>query len=200
MIYKLYEKGYFDYYRFIVDEAKLLSLTCDESIILIKILDEYNKSKKYSVDNILNGLNMSNDKFDLALTSLMDRGFFEIYLDYDSNGIGEEFISLKGFFNKAKDLLESNPNEINDELTMINNLVKDKLNRILTSKEIEIIAALVLEDRYTINDFKRACKLLEDKKKNINIRGLAQALATKEPVEKPNPTSNVVKDFFNSIK
>ena len=119
---------------------------------------------------------------------------------YDSNGIVEEFISLKGFFNKAKDLLESNPNEINDELTMINNLVKDKLNRILTSKEIEIIAALVLEDRYTINDFKRACKLLEDKKKNITIRGLAQALATKEPVEKPNPTSNVVKDFFNSIK
>lgn len=200
MIERMFKKGYFNYQKFIVTEAKLLSLTGDEAIILIKILDEYSKTNKYSVDNIFNGLNMTNDKFDLALTSLMDRNFYKIYLDNDSNGLGQEYISLEGFFNKVKELLETNPNDIADELTLINNLIREKLNRILTSKEIEIISMLVLEDRYTLNDFKRACKLLEDKKKNITIRGIAQALAIKETAEKPNPTSNVVKDFFNSIK
>ena len=49
MIDKLYDGGYFDYQGFILSNLKGLSLTSDEAIVLIKILDCYKKSDVFDV-------------------------------------------------------------------------------------------------------------------------------------------------------
>ncbi|MBQ3253127.1 MAG: hypothetical protein IJA65_01105 [Acholeplasmatales bacterium] len=198
MLKKLFEMNCFDYKTFILDNTKKLSLTSDEAVVLIKILEEYKVNKNFSIDSILSSISMTKSNLENILAILMEKEYYEVFISYDA-GLGEETISIDGFFKKVKDILENKADVDNTDLYQVTKLMTTKLNRILTSQEIEIITSLVLEDRYTLANFESACKKLEDKKKLITIKTIAQVLAKKEEPEiKPN--NAFVKDFFNSIK
>ena len=81
--------------------------------------------------------------------------FYEIYIIYE-NGIGQEKISVDSFFNKVSILLNGISNNSEDELRLVCKEVQEAVNRILTSKELEIINSLVLEDKYTLENFKKS--------------------------------------------
>lgn len=197
MIKKLYECGCFNYQKFILDNTKNLSLTPDEAVTLILVLDSYLIDKQLSYERISSKSSLSKAKLDSVLSSLLERHFYEIFISYD-NGLGTEVLELDGFFDKVKAILDNKSIDNDDELFRINKYLTKELNRILTSQEIEMLTSLVLEDRYTLNDFEIACEKLKKKNKLITIKGLAQILVKKdEPEVKP---SGYVKDFINSIK
>lgn len=198
MIKKLYEADCFDYKKFIFDNIKKLSLNSNEAIILIKILDNYKKSKILSSEDIASNLAYSKNTVENTLLSLLDRNFYEQYIDYN-NGIGQEYISIDGFFDKVEAILNNTLVNIDDELFIANQYLAKQMNRILTSKDLEILTSLIKEDRYTSKDIENVCSILKTKNKLITMKNIAQAIVVKEEVT-PNPTPSVVKDFFKSIK
>ncbi len=198
MIKKLYECGCFNFQKFILEHTKPLALNSDEAVILIKILEGWTKEKTLSSEALVADLSMTKAKADKALASLLERGFYEIYINYDQ-GIGQEYISLDGFFQKVSAILDANLPDFKDELYSINQYLTKQMNRILTAKELEILTSLVLEDRYTSDDIQKACEYLKGKGKLLSMRSLAQALAVKEePAVRTSP--KVVKDFIERIK
>ena len=200
MLKKLYEAGYLDYKKLILTNLRQLSLSANEALVLIKILEQYTQNSGISLEKLQDELLMSRAEIENALSNLMERNFYEIYVNYD-NGVGNECVILDGFFNKIQALLNNELENSSDEIFRINQLVSKAMNRILTATEFEILSSLVIKDRYDYNSFDNACRLLKEKKKNITMKAIAQALVSKQE-EKPkdNITSSVVKDFFNSIK
>lgn len=197
MIKKLYECGCFNYQKFIMDNTKGLSLSADEAVTLSLVLDSYLEDKALSYERISNKSSLSKAKLDASLSSLLERHFYEIFISYD-DGLGTEVLELGGFFDKVAAILKNKPVDNEDELFNINNLLAKRLNRVLSSQELELVSSLVLEDRYTYNDFELACDKLEKKNKLITIKGLAQVLSSNDTIEvKPK---GYVKDFFNNIK
>lgn len=197
MLKKLYELGYFNYQKYIIEHMKELSLNSDETIILINILDFYKDDKTLSSEKLSQRLSLTKAKIDKALASLLERQYYEIYINYD-NGIGQEYISLDGFFNKAEAFIDANSSMSDDELHLVCQYISKEMNRILTSQELEIIQSMVIEDRYSLDDIKKAREVLKINKKLLTMKNLAQALVAKsEPVK---PVNNVLKDFINNIK
>ncbi len=197
MLKKLYELGYFNYQKYIIEHMKELSLNSDETIILINILDFYKNDKTLSSEKLSQRLSLTKAKIDKALASLLERQYYEIYINYD-NGIGQEYISLDGFFNKAEAFIDANSSMSDDELHLVCQYISKEMNRILTSQELEIIQSMVIEDRYSLDDIKKAREVLKINKKLLTMKNLAQALVVKsEPVK---PVNNVLKDFINNIK
>lgn len=197
MLKKLYELGYFNYQKYIIEHMKELSLNSDETIILINILDFYKDDKTLSSEKLSQRLSLTKAKIDKALASLLERQYYEIYINYD-NGIGQEYISLDGFFNKAEAFIDANSSMSDDELHLVCQYISKEMNRILTSQELEIIQSMVIEDRYSLDDIKKAREVLKMNKKLLTMKNLAQALVVKsEPVK---PVNNVLKDFINNIK
>lgn len=199
MIRKLYEEGYFQFQKFILDNAKALALTPEESVVLIKILEEYPRSKSLSGEALSENIALPKAKMDKALASLLERGFYEIYIHYE-DGIGREYICVDGFFAKVQNILGIRKEDFHDELYRVNQYLTKEMNRILTSKELEILSSLVLEERHTLADIERVCEALKKKGKIITMRALAQGLSVKDEPQPVNPSSKVVQDFFKSIK
>lgn len=198
MIKKLYESGCFNFQKFIFDNIKQLSLNSIEAIVLIKMLENYQNSKILSSDDIANNLAYPKNTVEEALLSLLERNFYEQYVNYD-NGIGQEYISIDGFFVKVEGVLNNTLVNIDDELFTANQYLSKQMNRLLTARDLEILTSLIKEDRYKAKDIENACDILKSKNKLINMKNVAQAIVVKEEV-KVSPTPSVVKDFFKIIK
>ncbi len=198
MLKKLYQMGCFNYQNFILEHMKELYLSSDEAIVLIKILDGYRTNKSLSSESLISSTSLTKSKVDKSLASLLERSFYEIYINYD-HGIGQEYISLDGFFVMVEKILNHKNIDTNDELYAVTQYVTKKMNRILTSKELEILTSLIIEDKYTFKDIEKACDYLKLKSKIITLKNIAQALVVKEE-GKPKVTSKVAQDFYNKIK
>lgn len=200
MIKKLYELGYFDYKNYILDNLKALSLTANEAIILIKILDSYREKASFNVEELRNKVNIRRDLFDTALSNLLERKIYEIYLSYE-NGVAGEALSLDGFFNLVEDILKGNSSFDESEIHSIIMLVSKEISRVLSSSELDIIKSLVEDDRYVKDDFIVAIDNIKKAKRSVNIKSLSNELAkgkTTPKVKKETPS--YVKDFIKSVK
>ena len=200
MIKRLYELGYFEYQKFILENSKKLSLSCEEAMVLIRILDKFKGNKRIDINDMSENLNMTIDKIQNTLSSLIEKGIYEIFITYDC-GLGEETITLDGFFNKCEAIIDNKIEISHDDMFLITKLISSKVNRILTSQELDIISSLVTEDKYNINDFESAISKLQKGNKVVTIKGIAQALSKKEkPAVDDTGAPEFLKNFMKSIK
>ena len=198
---RLFEADCFDYNKFILDNLKHLMIDADEAIVLIKIIEYYKETDIFNLEKIKETAPLSKKKFDLALSSLLDKGFYSIYLK-ESNGISEEAISIEGFFDRCEVLLSSTTVKDAGEFQEILRLVSINLNKILTANEIEVVKSLVEEDMYSKTDFENAFVKLKDKNV-VNIKSLISELEKGRKTGIKNKENNVPQgflDFVNNIK
>ena len=148
MLEELFKKVYLNYEKMILENTKALGVTIEEAVILICIL----KENSLSVDKLQNNLLITFDKVDKILSSLMERGFYAIYLSYD-NGRGTECVSFEPLFEKLEAIINKNNQEVDDyDIAKANSFLSEKMNRVLTSQELEILQSLMLEDRYSYDE------------------------------------------------
>lgn len=198
---RLFEADCFDYKKFILDNLKHLLIDASEAIVLIKIIEYYETSEIFNLEKLKETAPLSKKHFDEALASLLDKGFYSIYLK-ESNGISEEAISIEGFFDRCEILLSSKATNDSGSLQEIIRIVSVGLNKILTATELDIVKSLVEEDMYSKNDFEAAFIKLKDKNV-INIKSLVSELEkgrkkALKPKEKEIPQGFL--DFVNNIK
>ncbi len=200
MLKKLYECGCFDYRKYIIDNQKVLALNSDETIVLINMLDAYKSNKAMKSSELIKISGLTKAKCEKALNSLFERSFYEIKL-VNENDISKEVVSLDNFFNKVSLQLNNKIDNLEDELSLVINYLNEKLNRILTSNELEIVESLVIEDRYKLDAFKASVEKLEASKTLISIRGIAQIIVNHETVDnKSNKEPSILTDFFKKIR
>jgi DNA-binding MarR family transcriptional regulator len=200
MLKKLYGKGYFDYKKFILENQKKLGLTPNEALVLMELLDSYsNGCDLVSVDDIQNSILLPKDELTEALSKLLTKKYYTIFLK-EKDMKSYEAISLDGFFNHAKDIINNTLSDADSDLYTITSILQDKINRILTSSELDIVQTLVNDDKYTLNDFNNVISNLEAKKRKITIKVIAQELAQPSSQPKPKKTNKMINDFISKIK
>jgi len=195
MIEKLFKKGYLNYEKMILENTKALGVTIEEAVILICIL----KENSLSVDKLQNNLLITFDKVDKILSSLMERGFYAIYLSYD-NGRGTECVSFEPLFEKLEAIINKNNQEVDDyDIAKANSFLSEKMNRVLTSQELEILQSLMLEDRYSYDEIVTGVNSILENKRALTMRTLTAKLADKSVVMPKKEGNKELKDFFNKI-
>lgn len=200
MLKKIFESGYFNYQDFILENIKKLSISPIEAFILIKMLDAFKNDKRILIDNIAKDFVEKRKNIEDSMSNLIEKGFCSIYISYD-NGLGEESISLDGFFEIAERIINNvNASDKNDELASVIEYLNNELNRVLSSQELEIITSLVKEDYYALDDFKKAIEVKLKDKSVISIKSIAKALATKEKKTKVQSNNDLMKDFIKNVK
>ncbi len=200
MLKKLYECGCFDYRKYIIDNQKVLALNSDETIVLINMLDAYKSNKAMKSSELIKISGLTKAKCEKALNSLFERSFYEIKL-VNENDISKEVVSLDNFFNKVSLQLNNKIDNLEDELSLVINYLNEKLNRILTSNELEIVESLVIEDRYKLKDFKASVEIIKSQKSFVSIKDIAQTIVNHEAYsKKTEKESTILSDFFKKIK
>lgn len=199
IIKKLYLSGCFNYEKFIIDNISKFSISLNDSIILIRLINLYKESNEFNKEKLKENMNIRKDTFENSLAVLLEKDYYNIYL-HDEAGVSHELFSIDGFFDKCEAILSMASNNSNDSLNIIMNLITESFNRILTAQEIEIIKSLVIDDLYDIEEFKIALKNLE--KRNIkNIKTLSRELEIiRYPKQNKNNTPECFKDFIKNIK
>ena len=201
MIKRLYELGYFDYRKFIVDNQKKLSLSPLMSIVLIRALDIY-KTKKTTAtqEEFCDNLLISLDEADEVLSKLFEQGFYQIFTSENDNHLVEEFISFDGFFDKVEAVIKNDLlDEGKDDLSKTIFYLQNEMHRVLTSKEIDIVTSLVIDDKYQYDQFTKAVNYLVDHKRNITIKSICDNLSQDTKVHKKKD-NKLMKDFMDKIK
>ena len=145
LLEELFNKVYLQYEKIILDNARSLGLTAEETVILIQLL----KDKKLSIENLQKNLLITVDKIDKNMSSLMERGYYEIYLSYD-NGKASECVSFAPLFTKLEAILNNIEEKTDDyDLSKLNDYLTEKMKRVLTSNELEVLQSWIFEDHYT---------------------------------------------------
>ncbi len=187
MLEKLYELGYFNYQKFLLDNQVKLGIKSNDIIIFTKVLDNYPKTKKIKISEIKSQTGLSLNDIEKSLAKLMELDFYEIYIKYNE-GIGEECIKVTPFFQKISELFTEKPTEIkeliktdnevnNHEVYAIIELLQSKLNRILTSLELEKVSVLS-DEGVTYQDVLKAINSLNKKAKVISLKNIDIELAS----------------------
>lgn len=202
MIKKLYESGCFKYEKFILVHQKELLLTPASSVVLISMLKEYETNKYFSVASLKEKMMISDAEFDSAVTNLLEREFYSIYIQYE-DGIGREAVSLDGFFERVKDILDGvNSKDLENDFFHVTQQIQKEIGRVLTAEELEIVSSLITEDRVTVDDINEALEYMKSHYKNLNVKNLVTSLNRFRADSKPEvePIPDFVKDFLDNIK
>lgn len=201
MLKKIFESGYFNYQDFILENIKKLSISPIEAIVLIKMLDQFQNDKRgILIDDIAKEFVEKRKSIEDSMSNLIEKGYCSIYISYDK-GLGEELISLDGFFDIAEKIINNvNISDKTDELASVIEYLNKELNRVLSSQEIEIVTSLVKDDYYSLADFKNAIEVKLKDKSVITIKSIAKALATKEKKTKVQSNNDLMQNFIKNVK
>lgn len=199
MLEELYKKGYLQYEKIMLDYAKPLGLNAEEAFILIKILDNYLHSGTLSLDELQNQLLMTSSRIDKIVASLMERGYYEVYLSYD-NGKGIECISFKPLFQKMEKFIDQTAELDQYDIEKANQYISAKMNRVLTANELEILQGFMMEDHYSYEQIVTAVDSIVSSKKLLSMRTLTVALANhKQEISVSKEAPKVFKDFLSRL-
>ncbi len=196
MLKNLYKMGCFDYDKFILKNLKKLSLSPDEAVVLIELLSETKVSDSFSISQMEKIILLKREEIENILASLLERGFYKIYLT-KKDGLDVENVSFDGFFLKASSILSYSDENKGDELLKVNEYLEEILNRLLSSNELDIIKSLVEDDYYTLDNFKDSVKRLS-KRKNITFKLIVSYLNNN--IEDKKETPEFVLEFLDKLK
>lgn len=199
MLEELYKNGYLNYEQLIFDQAKALGLNAEEVFVLIHILKNHKKTNSLSIEAIQTEVLMSPSKLDKLVASLMERGFYEVYLSYD-RGKGTECISFKPLFEMLEKLLKQETAPDTYDIEKANKYIVSKFNRVLTAAELEILQSLMIDDHYSYDQIAAVVDSIVASKKALSMRSIALGLANKHyEVKTSADQPAVVRDFIKRI-
>lgn len=199
MLEELYKKGYLQYHKLLADDSKALGLNAEEAFVLAKILDNYLTTGKLSVESLQEQILISSSRVDKVVASLMERGYYEIYLAYD-NGVGKECISFRPLFEKLEAILEQRTDLDAYDIEKTNQYLSTKMNRVLTASELEILQGWMVDDHYSYDQIVSVVEKILDEKRVLSFRTITVGLSAKpQEVASQKEAPQVFKEFLKKI-
>lgn len=206
MLKKMYELGYLDLDKVILDTYKDIGIKPTDAIILIKMLELDRLNEPILTSSIARKTGLCISDVQDSLVNLMNKKIYEIYLDY-SKGVGEEKYNFNQLFRILEETFKDNIGFEKDSTVMkrVMDLVEGELKRNVTPIELDMIRSWLDDDKFNEDDIRRA--LLEVVSSGrVNIKSINRSLQKERskclgeaPKLKDDERSGLLK-LFNEMK
>lgn len=198
MLLELFLAGYFNYKDFIYDNSLSLGLTPNDALILINILNEYQKgNKKIDLEKMEHQILLHKNDINNSLSNLLENAFYNVCL-VNKDGVLEEEITIEPFFKKVEDFYTPQHEDTNKKIFT---LIERKSQKLLTASDYENINNLIVSENYGYEDFKETIAYLEKAKLDITIRNIMKYIDKKTPtVAVDDATSQTIQDLLKAFR
>lgn len=201
MLKEFYEAGYFDYKSYVIDHALELELSPVEATCLIYLLDEYKKGNRtISINKMEEKILVHKQDIIQALSVLLERNFYKIFVEYESNKLGQEKFSVEPFFIQIEKFFDASKEELQDnDINKILTYIERKLKRPINANEYDIILQLITDEQKTLEDFKATISYIEKAKYDVNVRNIQRFIDATINVAPTQPINDELEKFMKKI-
>lgn len=174
MLDKLFEEGYLNFERIVLDNYKKINISINDAAILIEFAKSYLKyDGNVYEDKLANKLNLDSNEVSNVIARFLELNILDC--NYVINkGIGQTHYSLNPLFNKLETLLSSQ-NKTVDNTAEIISFLESKLLRTLSSSEMDKVL-MWKEDNIGIEEVNKAIEKLNSANMNVTILRLEKTL------------------------
>ena len=153
---KLFELQLIVLEQLIYSHHKELDITSDEMMVMFGLLDLLKKRNVFSLSALNKRITIHQDLGTL-IDSLIHKGYLSTYLEDQPQGKSKELFHLDGLFSKLETFIEQKDlsNKLkptNEGLKKVIVLTEQKMNRLMTSKELQELRHLMDTHQVTIEE------------------------------------------------
>lgn len=163
---QLFDLQYIVIEQLIYNHHKELDITSDEMMVMFGLLDILKKRNVFSLSALNKRITIHQDLGTL-IDSLIHKGYLSTYLEDHPQGKSKELFHLDGLFSKLETFIElkdvSNKlKPTHDGLKKVIVLTEQKMNRFMTSKELEELRHLIDTHQVTIEELLSTLEQLQE--------------------------------------
>ncbi|MDO7983573.1 MAG: DnaD domain protein [Pigeon pea little leaf phytoplasma] len=205
MLKQIYEEGYLDIERILINQYLKLNLLIKEVKMLLLLFRKY-KNPILSTEKIIQQTNLSLPEIDNILGNLIKKNFLCLYQKEINNQVQEMFDLNKTFYQienlykqtKLTNLKHQNTSNISNTISNIEKIKGDVLN----SQELEIIKKWYIEFNYPQDTIIKAIKQAHvNKKKSIfYINSLLNYQNKQNNISQDKNIEKTLHKIFDKIK
>ncbi len=157
MLKKLFEDGYLDLAKLVLDKYTSLNLQAVDAVVLIKMLNLYKQGKKIRLSTIVKETQLPRATVENSLINLQNNNIYKNDLISNENGILEEKVNLDSFFSLVESLYKEESRlaslgSLSDTVSMY----ESEKGTPVTPQELSILEGFINNDGFTVQDINKA--------------------------------------------
>jgi len=163
---KLFELQLIVLEQLIYSHHKELDITSDEMMVMFGLLDLLKKRNVFSLSALNKRITIHQD-LGILIDSLIHKGYLSTYLEDHPQGKSKELFHLDGLFSKLEIFIEQKDlsNKLkptNEGLKKVIVITEQKMNRLMTSKELQELRHLMDTHQVTIEELLSTLEQLQE--------------------------------------
>jgi DNA replication protein len=204
-MYNLIKNNIIQFDKLIIEKYNLLGLDEVDAIILIRLNDLLNKSRRQLlVEEIAPTMKISIEVLSERIVDLVKRGFITLEL---SSIDSKEVFSLDESYRRLAYLLNNeasrkSDSELNKKMIETVKLLEHELKKILSPIELEMVSRWYIEDDYSDEEINEAIlKALKTKTRGVSFidRSLSNSRKIVDKKIYPDNNRENVQEMFNKV-
>ena len=163
---KLFELQLIVLEQLIYSHHKELDITSDEMMVMFGLLDLLKKRNVFSLSALNKRITIHQD-LGILIDSLIHKGYLSTYLEDHPQGKSKELFHLDGLFSKLEIFIEQK--DLSNKLKLTNEglkkvivITEQKMNRLMTSKELQELRHLMDTHQVTIEELLSTLEQLQE--------------------------------------
>jgi hypothetical protein len=201
---KLFESQSIVFEQLIYVHHKELDLTSDEMMVIFGLLDIYKKRNSFSLSALQKRITIVQKDLGAIIDALITKTYLHTYLDDQAQSKAKELFHLDGLFSKleylidTKELIKSKPND--EGLKKVIVLLEQKLNRLLTSTELQTLRLLIETHQVTLESLSDIIEQLNDRVSLKNIEKMILITKNMPKVVVDEKVDQALDDLYKAMK
>jgi hypothetical protein len=201
---KLFESQSIVFEQLIYVHHKELDLTSDEMMVIFGLLDIYKKRNSFSLSALQKRITIVQKDLGAIIDALITKTYLHTYLDDQAQSKAKELFHLDGLFSKleylidTKELIKSKPND--EGLKKVIVLLEQKLNRLLTSTELQTLRLLIETHQVTLESLNDIIEQLNDRVSLKNIEKMILITKNMPKVVVDEKVDQALDDLYKAMK
>lgn len=157
MLKKLFEDGYLDLDKLVLDKYTSLNLQAVDAVVLIKMLNLYKQGKKIRLSAIVKETQLPRPTVENSLINLQNNNIYKNEMISNENGVFEEKVNLDSFFALVESLYKEETRLASlGSLQETVNMYESEKGTPVTPQELSILEGFINNDGFTVQDINKA--------------------------------------------
>lgn len=201
---KLFETQSIVFEQLIYLHHKELDITSDEMMVIFGLLDIYKKRNSFSLSALQKRITIVQKDLGAIIDSLITKTYLHTYLDDQAQTKAKELFHLEGLFSKLEQLIDTKervqmkPND--DGLKKVIVLLEQKLNRLLSSTELQTLRHLLETHQVTLESVIEIIEQLNDRVSIKNIEKMMMISKNMPKVVVDEKIDKALDDLYKAMK
>ncbi len=201
---KLFETQSIVFEQLIYLHHKELDITSDEMMVIFGLLDIYKKRNSFSLSALQKRITIVQKDLGAIIDSLITKTYLHTYLDDQAQSKAKELFHLEGLFSKLEQLIDTKervhtkPND--DGLKKVIVLLEQKLNRLLSSTELQTLRHLLETHQVTLESVIEIIEQLNDRVSIKNIEKMMMISKNMPKVVVDEKIDKALDDLYKAMK